>query len=120
MLKHRGPEKGRYPDNPSDLEEAQQAMRIARTHAKEWHIAPDRIGVVGLHPGAGWIAGHMLRPCPQRGALSNRLTFGDRCHTRLRAELHRPQNHWHSRQAAQRDHHRHPPEGLREQFASGR
>jgi acetyl esterase/lipase len=56
LVKYRVPEKGRYPDNPADLEDAQQAMRIARAHAKEWHIAPDRIGVLGFSAGANLAA----------------------------------------------------------------
>jgi acetyl esterase/lipase len=52
LVKYRVPEKGRYPDNPADLEDAQQAMRIARAHASEWHIDPGHIGVVGFSAGA--------------------------------------------------------------------
>jgi acetyl esterase/lipase len=52
LVKYRVPEAGRYPENPADLEDAQQAMRIARAHAKEWHIDPKRIGVLGFSAGA--------------------------------------------------------------------
>ena len=41
-----------YPADPSDLEDAQQAMRLARAHAAEWHIDPSRIGVIGFSAGA--------------------------------------------------------------------
>jgi len=41
-----------YPGDPADLEDAQQAMRLARQHATEWHIDPNRIGVVGFSAGA--------------------------------------------------------------------
>ena len=51
LVKYRVPEKGHYPENFADLEDAQQAMRISRQHAKEWHIDPDRIGVVGFSAG---------------------------------------------------------------------
>ena len=51
LVKYRVPERGRYPDNPADLEDAQQAMRIARTHAVQWHIDPNHIGVVGFSAG---------------------------------------------------------------------
>jgi len=51
LVKYRVPEKGRYPDNPADLEDAQQAMRLARAHAAEWHIDSNRIGVVGFSAG---------------------------------------------------------------------
>lgn len=52
LVKYRVPEKGRYPDNPADLEDAQQAMRLARAHATEWHIDPTHIGVLGFSAGA--------------------------------------------------------------------
>lgn len=51
LVKYRVPEKGRYPDNPADFEDAQQAMRLARAHAKEWRIDPLRIGVMGFSAG---------------------------------------------------------------------
>jgi len=52
LIKYRVPEKGHYPENYADLEDAQQAMRLAREHAPEWHINRDRIGVVGFSAGA--------------------------------------------------------------------
>jgi acetyl esterase/lipase len=51
LVKYRVPEKGHYPDNPADLEDAQQAVRLARAHAAEWHIDRNRIGVVGFSAG---------------------------------------------------------------------
>ena len=51
LVKYRVPEKGHYPDNPADLQDAQQAMRVARQHAAEWHINPARIGVIGFSAG---------------------------------------------------------------------
>lgn len=51
LMKYRVPEKGYYPENPADLEDAQQAMRLTRAHAAAWHIAPERIGVVGFSAG---------------------------------------------------------------------
>jgi acetyl esterase/lipase len=33
------------------LEDAQRALRLTRHHAKEWNIAPDRIGVMGFSAG---------------------------------------------------------------------
>jgi acetyl esterase/lipase len=56
VLKYRVPEKGRFPENAEDLEDAQQAMRIVRSHASEWHIDPDRIGVVGFSAGGNLAA----------------------------------------------------------------
>jgi acetyl esterase/lipase len=52
LVKYRVPEKGHYPENYADLEDAQQAMRLAREHAPEWHINRDRIGVIGFSAGA--------------------------------------------------------------------
>jgi acetyl esterase/lipase len=56
VLKYRVPEKGRFPDNPEDLEDAQQAMRIMRSHTSEWHIDPEKIGVVGFSAGGNLAA----------------------------------------------------------------
>ena len=51
LVKYRVPELGHYPENHADLEDAQQAMRIARTSAVALHINPNRIGVVGFSAG---------------------------------------------------------------------
>lgn len=51
LVKYRVPEAEHYPDNYADLEDAQQAMRLARTHATEWHLNPAKIGVVGFSAG---------------------------------------------------------------------
>jgi acetyl esterase/lipase len=51
LVKYRVPETGHYPDNPADLQDAQQAMRVARAHAEEWHINRARIGVIGFSAG---------------------------------------------------------------------
>lgn len=51
LVKYRVPEEGHYPQNPADLQDAQQAMRVARAHAAEWHINPARIGVIGFSAG---------------------------------------------------------------------
>ena len=48
VLKYRlGP---RY-HHPVELDDAQRAIRTIRTHAVEWHIAADRIGVMGFSAG---------------------------------------------------------------------
>jgi acetyl esterase/lipase len=56
LVKYRVPqplgEPGHYPADPSDLEDAQQAMRITRAHAADWHIDPTHIGVMGFSAGA--------------------------------------------------------------------
>jgi acetyl esterase/lipase len=52
LVKYRVPEDGHYPQNTEDLEDAQQAMRLTRTHAAEWHIDPNKIGAIGFSAGA--------------------------------------------------------------------
>ena len=56
LVKYRVPqpngEPGHYPADPADLEDAQQAMRLTRAHAVEWHINPAHIGVMGFSAGA--------------------------------------------------------------------
>src|SRR5277367_3973777 len=52
LVKYRVPEKGHYTENVEDLEDAQQAIRLTRAHASEWHIDPKRIGVIGFSAGA--------------------------------------------------------------------
>jgi acetyl esterase/lipase len=37
--------------HPVEIEDAQRAIRIVRSHASEWHIAPNRIGVMGFSAG---------------------------------------------------------------------
>ena len=36
------------------LADGQQAVRVVRSHAAEWGIAPDRIGVIGFWPAGTW------------------------------------------------------------------
>jgi acetyl esterase/lipase len=52
LVKYRVPEDGHYPENVEDLEDAQQAMRLTRAHAAEWHLDPKRIGAIGFSAGA--------------------------------------------------------------------
>jgi acetyl esterase/lipase len=52
LVKYRVPETAHYPENTEDLEDAQQAMRLTRAHAAEWHIDPNRIGAIGFSAGA--------------------------------------------------------------------
>ena len=53
LVKYRVPFNGaHYPEHVEDLEDAQEAMRIARSHAKEWKIDPQRIGAMGFSAGA--------------------------------------------------------------------
>jgi acetyl esterase/lipase len=56
LVKYRVPQPpgmaGHYPQDFQDLEDAQQAMRLARAHAREWQIDPAHIGVIGFSAGA--------------------------------------------------------------------
>lgn len=52
LVKYRVPQDGHYPENVEDLEDAQQAMRIARSHAAEWKVDPQKIGAIGFSAGA--------------------------------------------------------------------
>ena len=55
LVKYRVPFRDHYPENPADLEDAQQAMRLTRAHAKEWNIDSKRIGALGFSAG-----GHLV------------------------------------------------------------
>jgi len=52
ILKYRVPNTGPYPKSPAALEDAQRAVGLVRSHAAEWHIDPNRIGVLGFSAGA--------------------------------------------------------------------
>ena len=52
LVKYRVPYEGHFPERSEDLEDAQQAMRLTRSHATEWGIDPKRIGVLGFSAGA--------------------------------------------------------------------
>jgi acetyl esterase/lipase len=52
LLKYRVPDTGPYPKSSAALQDAQRAVGIVRAHAKEWHIDPNRLGVLGFSAGA--------------------------------------------------------------------
>jgi len=52
LLKYRVPDSGPYPKSSAALQDAQRALGIVRAHATEWHIDPQRIGVLGFSAGA--------------------------------------------------------------------
>lgn len=52
LLKYRVPDTGPYPKSPAALQDAQRALGLARQHAAEWRIDPNRIGVLGFSAGA--------------------------------------------------------------------
>jgi acetyl esterase/lipase len=52
LLKYRVPDTGPYPKSAAALQDAQRALGIVRAHAAEWHIHPEKIGVLGFSAGA--------------------------------------------------------------------
>jgi acetyl esterase/lipase len=52
LLKYRVPDSGPYPKFSAALQDAQRAVGMVRAHAAEWHIDPQRIGVLGFSAGA--------------------------------------------------------------------
>ena len=52
LLKYRVPDSGPLPKSTAALEDAQRAVGMVRAHAAEWHIDPQRIGVLGFSAGA--------------------------------------------------------------------
>ena len=52
LLKYRVPDSGPYPKSAAALQDAQRAVGMVRQHAAEWHIDPQRIGVLGFSAGA--------------------------------------------------------------------
>jgi acetyl esterase/lipase len=52
LLKYRVPDTGPYPKSSAALQDAQRALGLVRLHAAEWHIDPNRIGVLGFSAGA--------------------------------------------------------------------
>lgn len=52
LLKYRVPNSGPYPKSATALEDAQRALRLVRSHAAEWGIDPNRVGVLGFSAGA--------------------------------------------------------------------
>ena len=45
------PKSGPYPESPMALEDAQRTMGLVRYHAAEWHIDPQKVGVLGFSAG---------------------------------------------------------------------
>ena len=55
LVKYRVPVDGLYPQQKAPLEDAQQAVRLVRSRAKEWKIDPSRIGLMGFSAGANLV-----------------------------------------------------------------
>ena len=51
LLKYRVPQPKDQPRYAEPLQDAQRAMSLVRSHASEWGIKPDRIGVLGFSAG---------------------------------------------------------------------
>lgn len=62
------PKSGPYPESPMALEDAQRTLGLVRSRAAEWHIDPNKIGVLGFSAG-----GHLV------AAISNH--FDERLYT---------------------------------------
>jgi acetyl esterase/lipase len=52
ILKYRVPDSGPYPKSSAALQDAQRAVGFVRSHAAEWHIDLNRVGVLGFSAGA--------------------------------------------------------------------
>jgi acetyl esterase/lipase len=51
LVKYRVPDTGPYPKSSAALQDAQRSVGLVRAHATEWHIDPQRIGVLGFSAG---------------------------------------------------------------------
>ena len=51
LVKYRVPNTGPYPKSDAALQDAQRAVGLIRQHAAEWHIDPNKIGVLGFSAG---------------------------------------------------------------------
>src|ERR1700761_5521115 len=51
LVKYRVPQPGPYPKSQAPLADAQRAFGLVRQHATEWHIDPNRVGVMGFSAG---------------------------------------------------------------------
>lgn len=56
LVKYRVPAQPNSPRGAAPLQDAQRAVRLARAHAGEWHINPNRIGVMGFSAGGNLAA----------------------------------------------------------------
>jgi acetyl esterase/lipase len=52
LVKYRVPNTGPFPKSSAALQDAQRAVGMVRQHAAEWHIDPNRVGVLGFSAGA--------------------------------------------------------------------
>jgi len=52
LVKYRVPDSGPYPKSLAALQDVQRAVGIVRARAAEWHVNPNRLGVLGFSAGA--------------------------------------------------------------------
>ena len=76
------PKSGPYPESPMALEDAQRTIRLMRLHAAEWHIDPNKIGVLGFSAGghltvatSAYFDKHLYAPIDAADRLSCRPDF---------------------------------------------
>lgn len=65
LLKYRVPNTGTGHKSEAAVEDAQRALGLVRDHAAEWHIDPNRIGVLGFSAG-GHLAAYLSSHYEQR------------------------------------------------------
>ena len=108
VLKYRVPARQDQPKHLAPLQDARRAVSLVRCHAKEWGIAPDRIGILGFSAGGHLAAAastnydqRQYEPFDETDKLSCRpdfavlvypayLTAGGRLATEIRVDSHTP------------------------------
>jgi acetyl esterase/lipase len=79
LVKYRLPSDKTMPNNAiGPLQDAQQAIRLARQHAAEWNIDPDKIGVMGFSAGghlASTVGTHFNKAYPNPENVDLRPSF---------------------------------------------
>jgi acetyl esterase/lipase len=65
LLKYRVPNTGTGHKSEAAVQDAQRALGVVREHAAEWHIDPNRIGVLGFSAG-GHLAAYLSNHYEQR------------------------------------------------------
>lgn len=82
LLKYRVPKRAmQMPDNLAAIQDAQRAVSLTRSHAKDWGIDPDRVGMLGFSAGGNLTAWACLadkryyEPVDDADKLSSRPSF---------------------------------------------
>jgi acetyl esterase/lipase len=75
LVKYRVPQPKDLPRYQQPLQDAQQAIRIVRSHAGEWGIDPQRIGVLGFSAGGHLSAVLSNAPAQEVDGMSSRPDF---------------------------------------------